>query len=234
MRQRHDEAASLGGYVLAALDPLEARAVEGHLAGCPRCRAELAQLRNAHAVLGGVPPEALLEGPPADDDLLLRRTLRSVRAERDALGRRKFVRTGLAAAAVAAVLAGGGVFVGWVAAPDAGAGGQIAEGAGAAATTASATDTGTGAAMRVSMEPVSDWVRLTATVEGVAEGLKCRLVVVSADGAREVAGSWAVSAKGEREGLELQGAAAIPAPDVAAVQVETFDGRRLVSVPLTG
>lgn len=228
MRQRHEEAASLGGYVLTALDPLEARAVEGHLAGCPRCRAELAQLRDAHAVLGEVPPEALLDGPPAEDDLLLRRTLRLVRAERDAIGRRRLVRAGLAAAAVAAVLAGGGVLVGWVAAPDVVPGEEIAEGT----TITSATDARTGAALRVSVRPAGDWVRLAATVEGVAAGLKCRLVVVSSDGTREVAGSWTVSAKGEREGLELDGAAAVPAADIASVRIETFDGEQLVSVPL--
>ncbi|MEU4745993.1 zf-HC2 domain-containing protein, partial [Actinosynnema sp. NPDC023658] len=68
----------LGAYVLGVLDEPEARAVEDHLASCPRCRAELADLRVMEEAMGDVPAEALLDGPPEGGDLLLQRTLRQV------------------------------------------------------------------------------------------------------------------------------------------------------------
>jgi anti-sigma factor RsiW len=40
-----------GAYLLGALEPGEAAAFEGHLAGCPECRAEVEQLRVATAAL---------------------------------------------------------------------------------------------------------------------------------------------------------------------------------------
>ncbi|MBY8851491.1 zf-HC2 domain-containing protein, partial [Saccharothrix sp. MB29] len=98
----------LGAYVLGALDGREVRAVEDHVATCAPCRAELAGLRAMEEAMGDVPPEALLDGPPDGGDLLLQRTLRQVRAERGGRVRRRRVGLGLAAAAVAAVVLGGG------------------------------------------------------------------------------------------------------------------------------
>jgi anti-sigma factor RsiW len=42
---RHQE--DIGAYLLGALEPAEQSAFEGHLAGCPECRAEVDQLRVA-------------------------------------------------------------------------------------------------------------------------------------------------------------------------------------------
>jgi len=59
----HDEIAELlGAYALHAVDPDEAKAVEDHLAECPRCRAEVADHRDVAALLGnsgGAAPEGL-------------------------------------------------------------------------------------------------------------------------------------------------------------------------------
>jgi hypothetical protein len=44
----------------------------------------MAELRDLAAALAGMPAEAFLDGPPTDGELLLRRTLRQVRAERAA------------------------------------------------------------------------------------------------------------------------------------------------------
>ena len=74
----HDRS-QLGAYALGALEPDEVREVDEHLATCAECRAELAELEEMKEFLGEVPPEAFLEGPPADGDLLLQRTLREVR-----------------------------------------------------------------------------------------------------------------------------------------------------------
>jgi anti-sigma-K factor RskA len=55
----HDEfEALLGAYALDAVDEGEARAIEEHLAICPRCRAELAAHRNVAGMLGNGGAEA--------------------------------------------------------------------------------------------------------------------------------------------------------------------------------
>jgi anti-sigma-K factor RskA len=62
----HDEASELlGAYALDAVDGEEFTELEEHLAGCPRCRAELDGLREVAAALGNTvetPPEGLWSG----------------------------------------------------------------------------------------------------------------------------------------------------------------------------
>jgi anti-sigma-K factor RskA len=59
----HNDASELlGAYALDAVDGEELSELEGHLATCPRCRAELDSLREIAAALGNsveAPPEAL-------------------------------------------------------------------------------------------------------------------------------------------------------------------------------
>lgn len=81
-RQRHEEEL-LGPYVLGVLDAEELRRVEEHMSGCVQCREEVAALREMEAALGEVPDEAFFDGPPQGGDLLLQRTLREMRGERD-------------------------------------------------------------------------------------------------------------------------------------------------------
>ena len=77
--QEHDPG-ELGALALGLLDPQRTRAVEEHLARCAACRRDLEDLTAVTDLLGEVPPEALLDGPP-DGDLVLQRTLRQIRAE---------------------------------------------------------------------------------------------------------------------------------------------------------
>ncbi|GAA0262072.1 zf-HC2 domain-containing protein [Saccharothrix mutabilis subsp. mutabilis] len=222
----------LGAYVLGVLEEREARAVEEHLAACPTCRAELAELREVEEALGDVPPEALLDGPPDGGDLLLQRTLRQVRSERDSRARRRRVGVGLAAAAVVAVVLGGGFAVGRGTAPTDQAIQTTTPTPDTGARVATATDPGTGARMTVKVKPAAGWVRVNASVAGIAKNQRCKLVVVAKDGSRQEAGSWLVSALGEKEGTNLDGSALIAPDDVAAVEVRTFEGEQLVTVPL--
>ena len=59
----HEVEELLGAYALDAVDDDEARQVEEHIAGCPRCGAEVAAHREAAAVLagGGAAPPGLWE-----------------------------------------------------------------------------------------------------------------------------------------------------------------------------
>ncbi|MFJ6938725.1 anti-sigma factor family protein [Streptomyces sp. NPDC101132] len=227
----------LGPYVLGVLDDAEAGAVEEHLASCTDCAAEVAAFRELEEALGEVPPEAFLEGPPPDGDLLLQRTLRQVRGEVARARRTRWALTGVAAAASLAA-----VF--WL-------GTQASDGARdvavpptaptatapvppAGTRLATATDPGTGARMTVRVVPAVKWVRVNAAVTGVPPGERCRIVVVARDGTRTTAGGWVVgtAAHGEGKGVMLDGSAATDPADVVAVAVENEAGRRFVTVPL--
>jgi hypothetical protein len=213
----------LGAHALGLLDEHEARAVNQHLAGCAACRREWEELREMTNLLGELPPEAFLDGPP-DADMMLQRTLRQVRTETGARRRRRRFVLVAAAAAVAAVVLGGGITVGRLTAPDttvvAQAPGTIAvEGTGPG-----------GVAMRAAVSPAANWVRLTANVKGIPTGEHCRLLVIAKDGTREIAGSWIVGPTGEATGVTLNGSAAVAIGDVAAIAVENTAGREFVQV----
>jgi Putative zinc-finger len=246
----HDRAA-LGAYALGALDPDETRAVDAHLAGCADCRAEVAEISELHAMLGEVPPEAFLDGPPEDGDLLLQRTLRQVRSERDerialaepepsrwqeppvtttGRGRRGLV---LVAAALA-MIAGAGVVGGLI-------GRQTAESPTATSSspppvagtkTAKATDPATGTAINATVVPKAGWVTVHADVRNLPVGAQCQLRVVDKAGHFLVAGSWLVSEKTAKEGSVIDGGALIPIDEVKSIDVYTFQGRKMVSAPV--
>ncbi len=231
----------LGPYSLGVLDPDEARAVDRHLAGCPDCRAELAELTEMHELLGEVPPEAFLDGPPDDGDLLLQRTLRQVRAESaQAVGyeepapleparprRRLLVAAGVILIAGAAL--GAGVLVGQAGQdtvvvvqppPDPPGTRQL-----------NASNTATGTTMSAKLIPKAGWVAIKATVKNLPVGAECKLVVVDTNGKSEVAGSWLVSEKSAKAGSEVDGSALVPIDKVKSIDVVTFQGQRMVSVP---
>ncbi|MEU5976853.1 zf-HC2 domain-containing protein [Streptomyces sp. NPDC047315] len=233
--QQHD-GELLGAYVLGALDEEEQRRIEGHVAECEGCRVELEALRDLEATLGEVPPEAFLDGPPQGGDLMLRRTLRQVHAERSRSDGRRRVMLAVAASAVAAAVLGAGFLVGRTTAdegeteavpkpPTISAPPVVPE-----TKFGSGTDTATGARMAVRMTPTSDWVRVNAAVSGIPAGELCRLVVVSKDGKREVAGSWVVGNK--EKGANLDGSAAVAGKDVKEVFVENDAGKRYVTASL--
>ncbi|WP_405868567.1 zf-HC2 domain-containing protein [Streptomyces sp. NBC_00005] len=235
MSIKEHDSALLGAYVLGTLDEREVRAVDEHVAACDRCREELDGLREMEAALGEVPPEAFLDGPPEGGDLLLQRTIRQVRNERDGVERRRRTALVAVAAVAAAAVLGGGVLIGRQ------AGGGTNQVADPPATTvtapatppagtrvASGTSASTGSRMTVRVTPAASWVRVNASVNGIPVGEHCRLIVESKDGKREVAGSWVVA--DEDKGANLDGSAAIASDDVAKVLVENEQGKEYVSL----
>lgn len=232
MTTQHDPQL-LGAYVLGALDEQEVRGMDQHLASCPDCKRELEELRDMEAFLGEVPPEAMLDGPPEGGDLLLQRTLRQVRAERGGVARRRQFAIGAAAAVVAAVVLGAGVFVGKATSPDVTALPTPTVAPDPAGTRlASFTDPVTKASMVVKVVPAAGWVRTNMAISGIPEGEKCRIFVVAKDGSRQEAGSWVVSKKGAAEGTNLDGSALVAPDDVKSVVVENFAGKKFVEVPV--
>jgi len=225
MITREHDPAMLGSYVLGALDEAERHAMQAYLATCERCRLEVADLEVMHASLGEIPPEALLDGPPDDADLLLRRILREVAQEGGGSAMRQRGVAALAVTAAALAALAGGVSVGRLAGAPAPA--QPSDGLTAGARTSSATDVTTGARMNVLAKPVSGGAQLDAQVTGVRAGTECRLYAVGPAGEREYVGGWTMS---ERSNVTIPATSSHDPSAITAVTLETAGGAKLVSV----
>jgi hypothetical protein len=236
----HDRS-QLGAYALGALEPDEVRTVDEHLAGCAECRDELAGFEEMKEFLGEVPAEAFLDGPPAGGDLLLRRTLREVRAAsvvepfvevRPTTPKRShWLVTAAAVVVIAGAALGGGILIG-----------RQSEGQDATPTPAdttpagskhvTATDAGTGTTMATTVEPRTGWSWIDVKISGLKAGAECELLVTDKSGKSYVAGSWVVSAKAAREGSKFGGGVLIPISEVTSVEIRTAQGQHVVTTPV--
>ncbi|TCN37561.1 putative zinc finger protein [Kribbella orskensis] len=236
----------LGAYSLGALEPDEVREIDEHLAGCAECRQELAELDEMKEFLAEVPPEAFLDGPPADGDLLLQRTLREVRSNAAAetaaaeaaaaaaaappvtvAPRKKRSPWYLVAAAVVVIAGalGSGVLIGRQTAPD-----PTAPVAGSKLVTA--TDSVTQATMATTVEPRAGWSWIMVNISGLKQGAECEMVVTDKAGKTFVAGSWVVSPKAAREGSRFGGGVLVPIDQVRSVEIRTLQGEHVVTTPV--
>lgn len=226
----HDRA-QLGAYALGVLDPVEARQVHEHLTTCLDCQREVNELMMIRRALDQVPPEAFVDGPPEDGDLLLRRTLRQVRDEAPAR-RRVSAGFAVAAAVAVAVALGGGILLGRQTVSTSPVAQPPTSTLPSNARLAEATDPGTGTSMTIALEPRKGWVWVNATVKGLDAGLHCEMYVVTKDGKDILAGGWLVSEEGSAKGTQLEGTADVPPDEVEAIEIRTRDGQTMVSVPL--
>lgn len=228
----HDQS-QLGAYVLGVLGPDEARAIERHLAGCADCRAVVAELEETKDLLGEVPPEAFLEGPPEHGDLMLQRTLRAARAGEampaadQPSKRRRWVPAVAAAIVIGAAALGGGVLIGQQTADP-----GVSESPVAGSKKVTATDDTTGATLATTLEPREGWSWVKVQVTGLKAGAECELIVTAKDGTSYVAGSWLVSEKAAREGSQFGGGVLVPIGEVASVEVRTVEGEHVVTTPI--
>jgi hypothetical protein len=211
---------SLGAYVLGALDDRERDRVDDHVAGCSVCRDELEALIPVRSYLTRVSREELLEldapGPPA---ALMSRLRAAMRADRRRAARRRLVAVAaLAAAVMAAVIA-------W----RAGEGRPGDRPPVVAAPAVAAADAATGVRATVAATPRAWGTELRVRLSGAEPGERCRLVARARDGRTDVAATWWTTYSGS---AELTGAAAIPAPDLVALDVMTVAGHRLLRIPM--
>jgi anti-sigma factor RsiW len=167
----------LGAYVLGALEPVERRHVEGHLADCPACAAELAELEPLPALLDQVPredlePVAVTPSPELYDRLVAAADLRPARRRGRLL---------LVAAALVAVLGLGAGVTWWLTGDDAQTRSAVAGPVQATLTASSARD---GSALDV-------------TVAGLRSEELCTMVAIDDGGRRHSAGEWRTSEAGD-------------------------------------
>jgi hypothetical protein len=221
----HDRS-QLGAYALGALDADEVREIDEHLATCAECRAELAELEELKEFLGEVPPEAFLDGPPPDGDLLLQRTLREVRTpvKPQRSSRSRWLMVAAAVIVVAGAL-GGGVLIGRQ---------TVDQGdtpvAGSKQVTA--TDPGTGTTMATTVEPRAGWSWIQVQVTGLKAGAECEMLVTDKAGKTWVAGTWLISEKAAREGSRFGGGVLVPLDQVKSVQIRTLQGEHVVTTTI--
>jgi len=219
------EHTDVGAYSMGLLEERDRQAFEDHLAGCPSCAAELAELSPMAALLrAAAPAEEPSEAPVTE---LIRR-----RAARQRHRRRWQVALG-AAAGIA--LIAGGVAFGVTAAPRHGS--PPAPGVILTGQLHSATDPGTGVAGTVGLVAKAWGTQVTLDLSKVHGPVECELVAVSRTGERRVVMGWQVPAPGDGvpghpAHLVIQGGTSIPTNELARVDVDVVNGRTLVSVPV--
>jgi hypothetical protein len=222
----------VGAYAMGLLEEEDRREFEDHLAGCPACAAEVAELSPMAALLRDVELRAVEPaggGEPEGGEVteLLRRRARQQRQRRRwqvALG-----------AAAGIVLIGGGIGLGIAAAPQGGPPpppplaltGQLH----------SATDPGSGVAGTVGLVAKAWGTQVTLDLSKVHGPAECELVAVSRTGERRVVMGWLVTAPGDGvpghpAHLVIRGGTSIPRNDLSRVDVDVVNGRTLVSIPV--
>ncbi len=224
----------VGAYSMGLLEERDRREFEDHLAGCPACAAEVAELSPMAALLRGVElrggePAGAADGEPAGaqvTDLLHRR------ARQQRHRRRWQVAVG---AAAGIVLIGGGIGVGIAAAPQHGSAPE--QGVALTGQLHSATDPGTGVAGTVGLVAKAWGTQVTLDLSKVRGPAECELVAVSRTGERRVVMGWLVAAPGDGvpghpAHLVIRGGTSIPRSDLARVDVDVVNGRTLVSIPV--
>lgn len=204
-------------------DPELLRALEAHLAVCEQHFKEWEQARDTLALVAEHIPREFFDTTRADPDadLVFQRTLRAIRQEKRAKARRRWLRPVLAAAVALIALAGGAFTVGRATAP--GEPPPVIQVAGSR--TVQGTGLG-GATLAATLTPSGESVQLAVTASGFPRGARCQLLVVTADGRREPAGSWTVPAVGAPTpgGMSLSGSAAVDISQVRAVAVDADTG----------
>ncbi|MBV2153254.1 zf-HC2 domain-containing protein [Kitasatospora sp. SUK 42] len=223
-----------GAYVLGLLEPAERAAYERHLADCPRCAEQVAELGFVEPLLAEYADAARAAGrdpaePAPQPD---RRVLDQLVAEVTATRRRGRVRRlVLALAATAMVAAGPAVTAAVLSAESTPAVVAVAE-------QFSGTDPTTGAKATVGVDGEPWGSQLSLQLSGVHGPLTCRLVVVSHTGEQQTATTWSVPVAGygghdAGDVLRTTGGTALWPRDIDhfEVRVQNTDAL-LVSVPV--
>jgi hypothetical protein len=218
----HQARLSLGVLVLGVIDPEDRAPLEAHLAGCPRCAAEMAELAVLPGLLHRVDPEVAAFGLPAVPAGFQDRVVSAARVAR-ARRRRRLHTVGAAVAAAAAVLAAALLIPGLVGNDDA------SRPAAGKPIVVEQTDPDTAVHARVDLHAADGGTELTMILGGVRPGERCRLVARDADGNRETAATWVATYSGD---ASVTGTTSFPRDSITDLQVVRADGKLLVSLPV--
>ncbi|MFD4657403.1 zf-HC2 domain-containing protein [Kitasatospora sp. NPDC058444] len=222
-----------GAYVLGLLEPAEQAAFEQHLADCPQCAEQVAELATVEPLLAEYAATARAAGTdpagpaPQPDPRLLDRLVAEVGTTRR---RGRIRRLVLALAATAMVAAGPAVTAAVLTAEQTPAVVAVAE-------QFSATDPSTGAHATVGLNGTTWGTQVSLQLSGVQGPLTCRLVAVSHTGEQQTVTSWSVPATGYGAGggggtVRTTGGAALQPGDIDHFEVLVQDsGALLVTVP---
>ncbi|MFC9326150.1 anti-sigma factor family protein [Kitasatospora sp. NPDC057015] len=235
MRPPREDHVDVGAYVLGVLDAADRAAFEEHLAGCPQCAEQVAELGVLEPMLaeflaaGGPAAADPADPAPRPGDELLTRLVGEVTATRRRSRRRRLVLV-----AAAAVLVVGGPAVTAVVTADPGSHPpQVV------AQQFTATDATSGAQATVAVEGKKWGSRISLQLSHVQGPLSCDLVAVSRTGERQTVTSWTVppagyGTTGSPDALNTTGGAGFQLKDIDHFEVRTLDGRQvLVTVPVT-
>ncbi len=225
----HSEHTDVGAYALGLLEAQDRQAFEEHLATCPSCTAELAELSGMKDLLTGIGPV-----PAGGDEPTEAEVVDLVR--RRAVDRRRRTRWQITlSAAAAVVLLAGGVAVGLATArqppqpPPNVLHGKIF----------SATSPVTHVTGKVGLVSKTWGTMVTLQLFGVAGPLDCQIVAVSRTGTRQVLGSWLVpphahfGLPGHPNPLVIGGPSGIKINGLSRIDIDVVHGRMLVSIPTT-
>ncbi|MDR8414864.1 zf-HC2 domain-containing protein [Nonomuraea sp. 3-1Str] len=234
------EHTDVGAYALGLLDDDDKAAFEEHLATCPPCAAELADLSGVAGALVGIGPLDDLGPPPSRGEAEVVDLMRRKRTA-DRRARRGTIVIGLAAAVT---LVAGGLTVGTqlgdpgAAPPPAAAGHHdhlgpaeqfYADGTPVAGTGARGVTGG------LVIESKAWGTHAALKLSGVKGPLECELVSVSKSGERRVMTGWAVPAAGygvpgQPDPLYTHGGSPYPLEQIDHFEVVTTKGEKLLTV----
>jgi Putative zinc-finger len=221
---------AVGAYLLGGLEPAEADEVSFHLSECESCRSEYAELADLVPLMALVTEQEAVHGPVRPEPAVLGRVLASSRQQsaeatrterRAAHGRPRRTRLVLAAACV--VLAAGGSAIG------------VRMSTHAATTTAWSTTvmvinryhTNDDITAVADVTPAAWGSRISLKMEGVPKGYKCSMVVWSADGHSEQAGTWNAPSGGS---FTIPATSSLSPDKVSAIDVTLPNGTNLMHI----
>ncbi|MEV0151745.1 MULTISPECIES: zf-HC2 domain-containing protein [unclassified Nonomuraea] len=233
------EHTDVGAYALGLLDNDDKAAFEEHLATCPPCAAELADLSGVAGALVGIGPLDDLGPPPSRGEAEVVDLMRRKRTA-DRRARRGTIVIGLAAAVT--LVAGGltvGTQLGDSGAPPPVAAGHhdhlgpaeqfYADGTPVAGTGARGVTGG------LVIESKAWGTHAALKLSGVKGPLECELVSVSKSGERRVMTGWAVPSAGygvpgQPDPLYTHGGSPYPLEQIDHFEVVTTKGEKLLTV----
>ena len=221
------EHTDVGAYALGLLEPQDRQAFEEHLAGCPACAAELAELSGMKSLLSDLGPVEAPADEPTEADVtdLVRRRAESQRRHT----RRQVL---LGAAAGVTLLAGGAAVGAAVAGQPAS---LVAQNAGR---TVGAVDAQTGVHGKATLVAKPFGTQVTVDLAQIQGPLECRFIAVSRSGTRFQIGTWFLpphvkfGSPSHPEHLLLKGWTTIKPGDLSRIEVVAAGHGTQVSVPV--